>query len=60
MRRISWKQRIFLYIVNLLAIGFLVLPLVPVILGSLQAEKTVQEDIYASAASRNTPMRITA
>ena len=46
MRRISRSYRIFLYAVNLLAIGFLVLPLVPVVLGSLQSEKAVQRDVY--------------
>ena len=47
MRRLSWYQRGLLYLANLLAIAFLLLPLVPVILGSVQAEKTIQEDIYA-------------
>ena len=46
MRRISRSYRIFLYAANLLAIGFLVLPLVPVVLGSLQSEKAVQRDVY--------------
>lgn len=46
MRRISRSYRIFLHGVNLLAIGFLVLPLVPVVLGSLQSEKAVQRDVY--------------
>ncbi len=47
MRRTSWNQRVALYGANLAAIGFLTLPLLPVVLGSLQAEKTVQQDIYA-------------
>lgn len=47
MRRLSWRQRVLLYAANLLAIAFLVLPLVPVILGSVQAEKTIQQDLYA-------------
>ena len=45
-RRISPSRRVFLYAVNLLAIGFLILPFVPVILGSLQSEKAVQRDVY--------------
>ena len=47
MRRLSYPHRFLLYLANLIAIGFLVLPLVPVILGSIQAEKTIQQDIYA-------------
>lgn len=47
MRRLSWWQRVLLYLANLLVIAFLILPLAPVILGSVQSEKTVQEDIYA-------------
>ncbi|HEV8438052.1 MAG TPA: carbohydrate ABC transporter permease [Methylomirabilota bacterium] len=46
MRRISTSYRVFLYVANLLAIGFLVLPLIPVVLGSLQSEKAVQRDVY--------------
>ncbi len=47
MRRMPWTFRILLWAVNLLAIGFLVAPLVPVILGSLQSEKSLQQDIFA-------------
>jgi multiple sugar transport system permease protein len=47
MRRLSPSYRIFLYLANLLAIGFLLLPLIPVILGSLQSEKAVQRDVSA-------------
>ena len=47
MRRISWAYRIVLYAVNLLAIAFLILPLVPVVLGSLQSEKAVQQNVFA-------------
>lgn len=47
MRRRSVAHRALLYLANLLAIAFLVLPLVPVILGGIQSEKTIQEDIYA-------------
>ena len=46
MRRISPSYRVFLYVVNLLAIGFLIAPLIPVVLGSLQSEKGVQRDVY--------------
>jgi multiple sugar transport system permease protein len=45
-RRLSPGHRVVLYAVNLLAIAFLVLPLVPVLLGSVQSEKAVQRDIY--------------
>lgn len=47
MRRLRWPQRLLLYAANLLAISFLVVPLIPVILGSVQTEKSIQEDIYA-------------
>ncbi len=47
MRRLSPTYRVFLYAVNLLAIAFLVAPLIPVMLGSLQSEKAVQRDVYA-------------
>ena len=35
MRRISPLHRLLLYLANLIALGFLVLPLVPMVLGSL-------------------------
>jgi multiple sugar transport system permease protein len=47
MRRIGWWYRICLWVVNGLAIAFLVLPLAPVILGSLQSEKSLQQDVFA-------------
>src|SRR6266542_396373 len=47
MRRISWISRILLHTANALAIGFLVLPLLPVLLGSLQSEKALQQDVFA-------------
>ena len=45
--RLSRPARLALMIANLLAIAFLVLPLVPVVLGSLQSEKSLQRDIKA-------------
>ena len=45
MRRISPAHRVLLYVLNLVAIGFLTLPLAPVILGSLQTEKAIQRDV---------------
>ena len=47
MRRRSFVHRALLYLANLLAIGFLILPLLPVILGGIQSEKTIQEDTFA-------------
>ena len=47
MRRLSPLQRALLYGANLLAIAFLILPLAPVLLASVQSEKSVQQDIYA-------------
>jgi multiple sugar transport system permease protein len=46
-RRLSPTSRAFLYAANLLAIGFLLAPLLPVVLGSLQSEKAMQRDVYA-------------
>jgi multiple sugar transport system permease protein len=46
-RRVSGPGRIGLGVANLAAIAFLVLPLVPVVLGSLQSEKALQRDIRA-------------
>ncbi len=45
--RLSWMARVALIIANLLAIAFLILPLVPVVITSLQSEKTMQQDIRA-------------
>ena len=45
--RLSRTARVALVIANLLAIAFLVLPFVPVLLGSLQSEKSLQRDIKA-------------
>lgn len=47
MGRLSPLGRLGLTLAHLLAIGFLVLPLVPVVLGSLQSEKTLQQDVRA-------------
>jgi len=46
-RRLSLRLRVALWVANLAALLFLLLPLVPVVLGSLQAEKTVQQDVFA-------------
>lgn len=46
-RRVSRGRRVILWIANLAAIAFLVLPLVPVVLGSLQTEKAIQGDVRA-------------
>jgi multiple sugar transport system permease protein len=45
--RLSWMARGALVVANLLAIAFLILPLVPVVLTSLQSEKALQQDIRA-------------
>ena len=45
--RLSWPRRFFLWAGNLCAIAFLLLPLVPVVLGSLQSEKSMQKNIHA-------------
>ena len=45
--RLSHAARIAFTVANLLAIAFLLLPLVPVVLGSLQSEKSLQQDITA-------------
>ena len=47
MRRSSRVTRAGLIGLNLLAIAFLVGPLVPVVIGSLQSEKTLQKDLRA-------------
>jgi multiple sugar transport system permease protein len=45
--RLSWPRRLFLWAGNLCAIAFLLLPLVPVVLGSLQSEKSMQKNVHA-------------
>jgi multiple sugar transport system permease protein len=47
MRRLSWGRRLLLWLANLVAIGFLVAPLVPVVLGALQSEKAIQQNVRA-------------
>lgn len=46
-RRLSWPRRVGLWLANLLAIAFLLVPLVPVVVGSLQSERSVQQDVRA-------------
>jgi len=45
--RLSRGRRALLWAANLAAIAFLVLPLVPVVLGALQSEKALQADVRA-------------
>ena len=47
MIRLGWPRRAFLWTANLCAIAFLLLPLVPVVLGSLQSEKSMQKNVHA-------------
>jgi len=47
MMRLSRPRRLFLWAGNLCAIAFLLLPLVPVVLGSLQSEKSMQKNVHA-------------
>ena len=47
MRRLSRLRRGLLWLANLTAIGFLLLPLAPVMLGALQSEKAIQGDVRA-------------
>jgi len=47
MMRLGWPRRAFLWAANLCAIAFLLLPLVPVVLGSLQSEKSMQKNVHA-------------
>jgi multiple sugar transport system permease protein len=47
MMRLSWLRRVALWAGNLCAIVFLLLPFVPVVLGSLQSEKSIQKDTRA-------------
>jgi multiple sugar transport system permease protein len=46
-RRLSRLRRGLLWLANLAAIGFLLLPLAPVMLGALQSEKAIQGDVRA-------------
>jgi len=46
-RRLSRGRRALLWAANLAAIAFLVLPLMPVVLGALQSEKALQADVRA-------------
>lgn len=45
--RLSWRRRALLWLANLAAIAFLVAPLAPVVLASLQSEKAIQRDVRA-------------
>ena len=47
MMRLPWPRRVALWVGNLCAIAFLLLPFVPVVLGSLQSEKGIQQDTRA-------------
>ena len=47
MRRLSPKARLALIAANLAAIAFLIGPLVPLVLGSLQSERAMQRDVFA-------------
>jgi multiple sugar transport system permease protein len=47
MSRLSWLRRFALWAGNLCAIAFLLLPFGPVVLGSLQSEKSIQQDTRA-------------
>ena len=47
MRSLSRPRRLALWALNLGSIAFLLLPLTPVVLGSLQSEKSVQSDVRA-------------
>ena len=47
MTRLSWPHRLFLWVANLCAIALLLLPFVPVVLGSLQSEKSMQKNVHA-------------
>lgn len=54
MRRLSRFRRALLWLANLAAIGFLLLPLAPVVLGALQSEKAIQGDVRALLPRRPT------
>jgi multiple sugar transport system permease protein len=46
-RHLSWPRRVALWIANVMAITFLVAPLAPLVLSSVQSEKTLQGDTRA-------------
>jgi multiple sugar transport system permease protein len=46
-RSLRWQGRLALWVLNLLAIAFLVLPLIPLVLASFQSEKMLQQDTRA-------------
>ncbi|MEP2953087.1 MAG: carbohydrate ABC transporter permease [Sulfitobacter sp.] len=54
MKRMTWRYRIFMYLANVLVICFLILPLVPVVLGALQSERTLHADVWALLPSEYT------
>lgn len=47
MKKVSLRYRILMNLANVLAICFLILPLVPVVLGALQSERSLHEDVWA-------------
>ena len=47
MKKMTLQYRILMIIANIIVIGFLILPLVPVILGSIQLEKEIQANTTA-------------
>jgi multiple sugar transport system permease protein len=47
MIKMSLRYRILMNLANVLVICFLILPLVPVVLGALQSERTLHEDVWA-------------
>ena len=51
---LSRPRRLGLWTLNLISIAFLTLPLVPVVLGSLQSEKSLQKDLRALVPSELT------
>ena len=46
-RRLAWPRRAALWLANLVAIAFLIAPLVPLVLSGVQSEKTLQGDTRA-------------
>jgi multiple sugar transport system permease protein len=46
-RSLRWQGRLALWVLNMLAIAFLVLPLIPLVLASFQSEKMLQQDTRA-------------
>ncbi len=47
MNKVTWRYRIFMNLANVLVICFLLLPLVPVVLGAFQSERTLHGDVWA-------------